>query len=692
MQISIVKMFLVIIALMGFFSANAFAKEEGPDTSGDLFLSGGKPGGGGGGSRPSGGGGGGGGGWSSAPRSAPAPAPRPAPAPAPRAAAAPSTGSYQRQQQPQTRPQQPQSQPRQQARPQPQQQIQSQSRAKQQEQPQSQSRAQQQPAKPADTKSKTQSAAPQRPTTQSNKQGAQSNQPSTQSKNQPNNQPKADKNQAASKPVKATNLNDFKSQNSSSANKRVAREAKKNGGFAKAVPTKDGGQTVHYNNGSYTHLDKNGKVSQSFNAKTGEKKWKNADNSTTTKVGNTKSRTFVDAKGRPTATVRQTKMANGQTRKEYRNHVTGTSYTKYSGGGYRASRSYMRDGHSYRQSVSYYNGRAYYHNYYGYGWGGGYLYGYSPYYHYNSFWYGYMLGSSMYGYYPTPFTYWGWGYYSTPWFWANSYYYTPYYGNYCGVLCYMTDYVVLSTIASHYSDDDDDVQQQQQQVTEASPQEQANAQVQSVAAAAQNKNGIDDATKELIKAQIKEEIAAQAQGKSVPVDQVLADPNHVFLVNDAVEATFTDSADNSDGCSLSHGDLLQLYSKEDDGTTVDLPKPGDVQVKVQVKFAKQDDCDRGSKVVVSTEALADFHAAFSKHVENGQGDYLKKQGKNGIPAVDAKAAVAPTETMSAEDKATADAAVADVAKEAGQVEQSAAPEDQEPTPPAEEDSTGAASN
>jgi hypothetical protein len=102
----------------------------------------------------------------------------------------------------------------------------------------------------------------------------------------------------------------------------------------------------------------------------------------------------------------------------------------------------------------------------------------------------------------------------------------------------------------------------------------------------------------------------------------------VFVVSAPLEVLADDEP-----CDLSQGDVLRLER---------LPLAGEVTAKLRVLSSKSEDCDAGSRVLVSVGDLQEMYNSFRENVDSGLEQLKSSQGTGEIPpAPETALAVAP---------------------------------------------------
>jgi len=230
----------------------------------------------------------------------------------------------------------------------------------------------------------------------------------------------------------------------------------------------------------------------------------------------------------------------------------------------------------------------YYHHYY---WGSGFYFGYVHFWFYEPWFWGFYFAP-----FPTPWTY-TWVWYAAPWYASWRWYYEPY-AYYEGPSYWVTDYVIASMLEDEYA----------RGYSEGYAAGEAQAQAQ-----AQAGTPISEPVKEQLRTQVDQTAQAFQTEQAVLLEDALADPKHLFIVDTPITA----AAAVGGTCTLHGGDIIQAAGAADPETPV---------ASMTVVTAKSDSCAAGSVVSVSFTDLQEMMNTFGERVDDGLNE-LQKQGQ-----------------------------------------------------------------
>jgi hypothetical protein len=283
-------------------------------------------------------------------------------------------------------------------------------------------------------------------------------------------------------------------------------------------------------------------------------------------------------------------------------------------------RPFLYRGHPFVSRAYFYNGRPYSAYYWGYPYRGVYLAGYMPYYYYRPAFYGWAYNPWI-----SPVRY-GWGWAGSPWYGYYGYYFTPY-GVYPSASYWLTDYMISSSLQQAY-------------------QEQLDAQGNVVAGSAFAGGPVvlTPAVKQAIANEVQGQLAlenqeaqTEAQGGDVDINssglpRILQDTSpsnpHVFVVAGPLNVTDGSGQD----CGLTEGDVLQITNA---------PGPGDTSASLQVLASKNQECGRGTTVVVGFADLQEMQNHMRASIDQGLADLQAHEG--GLPAPPPSASAPPVQ-------------------------------------------------
>lgn len=214
--------------------------------------------------------------------------------------------------------------------------------------------------------------------------------------------------------------------------------------------------------------------------------------------------------------------------------------------------------------------------------------------------------------------YFRWGWFGSPWVGFYSGYWTPA-PYYASPVLWLTDYIIAERLAEAYQE-----------------QQQANLARQSF-----NSGQLTPQVKAAISAEVQRQLELENQESqqasrggafdpaSSGLPRLLRDNQpHVFLVS--YNLTVNDVSGNA--CALGRGDVLALSPSANANSDT---------VEVQVAASTGRGCPVGTAVWVSMADLQDMNNQLRQSLNQGMGDLHSQAGRNGLPALPAKAAVQP---------------------------------------------------
>jgi hypothetical protein len=222
----------------------------------------------------------------------------------------------------------------------------------------------------------------------------------------------------------------------------------------------------------------------------------------------------------------------------------------------------------------------------------------------------------------------GWGWNADPWYGYYGAYFTPY-PVYASPSLWLTDYMLSQTLAVAYA---------------------ANvAAANGAAAAAYAGPALSPDTKQLIAAEVQNDIALENQEATANGTQTMPNPASsgiARLLNDGQrhvlvagrEADVTDSTGQE--CALTDGDVVQV------GGPVG---PTDTTVQATVLASKGGkDCAKGTTVALGLDEAQEMNNHLREKIDQGMEVMQTQQGKGGLPAAPASALAAPVDSMVAQ--------------------------------------------
>ena len=222
----------------------------------------------------------------------------------------------------------------------------------------------------------------------------------------------------------------------------------------------------------------------------------------------------------------------------------------------------------------------YYHHYY---WGHTYYYSYLHYWPYAPWFWGFYFAP-----FPTPWWY-TWGWVGASWYHTWSWYYYPY-PSYIGPSYWVTDYMLSKTLEEEYERG---------------------------YLAGQESVGtpISEPVKEQLRQQVDDVARAFEAEQWIDLEQVLQDPDYLFVVDTPLSAT---TADNTT-CRLTGGDIFKSAAPTGD--------PNVPVASMVIVTSKSVDCPAGSTVNVSYTDLQEMLNSFSEKVDDGMNELQKNSGE-----------------------------------------------------------------
>ncbi|MCK9463321.1 MAG: hypothetical protein M0R80_27185 [Proteobacteria bacterium] len=221
-------------------------------------------------------------------------------------------------------------------------------------------------------------------------------------------------------------------------------------------------------------------------------------------------------------------------------------------------------------------------------WGGGYYFCYVHYWFYEPWFWGFYFAPFL-----TPWTY-TWVWFGAPWYVSWRWYYSPY-AYYEGPSYWVTDYVIASMLEDEYARGYSDgyAAGQQQAATAGTP------------------------ISEPVKEQLRQQVDATAQSfqveRSIRLEDALADPEHLFIVDTPISAASVGGGT----CSLNGGDIIKAAGPADPDVPV---------ASMTVVTSKSESCAAGTVVSVSFTDLQEMLNTFGERVDDGLNE-LQKQGQ-----------------------------------------------------------------
>jgi len=188
-----------------------------------------------------------------------------------------------------------------------------------------------------------------------------------------------------------------------------------------------------------------------------------------------------------------------------------------------------------------------------------------------------------------------WIWIGAPWYVAWGWYYQPY-PVYVGPSYWVTDYTLARLLADEY--------------------ERGYVAGQEAAEAAAGAP-ITEPVKEQVRVQVEATATAFAEERPLTLEQALADPAHLFIV----DAPLSVVATGGTSCDLTGGDILRVTAAG---------APADAVARLMVVTAKREDCKAGSEVAVAYADLQEMLNSFGAAVDDGLAELDRQRGT--IPA------------------------------------------------------------
>ena len=222
----------------------------------------------------------------------------------------------------------------------------------------------------------------------------------------------------------------------------------------------------------------------------------------------------------------------------------------------------------------------------------------------------------MYAYSPwaRPVAY-GWGWAGSPWYGYYGNYFSPY-REYAGPVFWLTDYLLATSLQEAY-------------------QQEMAANAQGGGSLSSGQPGITPDVKQTVADEVHRQLDLErAEGQSMLSNMPSGDMASIF--SDGVPHVFVVSSslmvdDRGPGCAISEGDVLQLMRGQLSGPAAN----------VVVLASKPTDCRRGGVVSVQLQDLQEMQNHAREILDQGLAELQSRQGKGGLPALPAAAAVAP---------------------------------------------------
>jgi hypothetical protein len=222
----------------------------------------------------------------------------------------------------------------------------------------------------------------------------------------------------------------------------------------------------------------------------------------------------------------------------------------------------------------------------------------------------------------------GWGWNADPWYGYYGAYFTPY-PVYASPSLWLTDYMLSQTLSAAYA---------------------ANvAAANGATAAAYAGPALSADTKQLIAAEVQNDIALENQEATQNGAQTMPDPASsgiARLLNDGQrhvlvagrEADVTDTTGQE--CALTDGDVVQVAGPVG---------PQDTTVQATVLASKGGkDCAKGSTVALGLDEAQEMNNHLREKIDQGMEVMQAQQGKGGLPAAPASALAAPVDALVAQ--------------------------------------------
>lgn len=224
----------------------------------------------------------------------------------------------------------------------------------------------------------------------------------------------------------------------------------------------------------------------------------------------------------------------------------------------------------------------YYHYHY---WGSGYYYCYAPYWTYAPWFWGFYFAPFY-----APWHY-NWWWVGAPWYGYWGWYYDPY-PAYDGPSYWVTDYTLARMLEDEYARGYQD----------------------GYADASQEGTPITEPVKEQIRTQVDEMAQSFEEGDFVQLENALADPDYLFIVDTSLSVTREDGG----SCTLTGGDIIKAAGETDEKMPV---------ASMSVITSKSSQCSAGSTVLVSYSDLQEMLNTFGQTVDDGLNELQQQREK-----------------------------------------------------------------